>query len=549
MQLPTRISKYQLLEHLGGGMSHVYRAQDTVIDRPVVVKILTEESCADPEAKARFLQEARIAGNIQHENIVSVFDFGEHEGRPFIVMEYLKGEDLRDAIRDGRAGSLAERLKIAADLASALQYVHERGIIHRDIKPENIHIDPQGRLKLMDFGIAKTANLSLTRTGLAMGTPYYMAPEQVAGKATTAGVDVYSYGMLVFELLTGVRGISGDSMEQVFFQILHAPLDETKLENAGVPPRIRDLVKRCTAKDPAQRPQSWREVIETLKGQNGTQVYLPVANGDSASNEATQVFNDPLPMSETDSGDPFQKPRAGKFIVFAFVGLMLALGLSAGIYVWLTRVPAIPGMIYFPGGAFPSGKDNKAVNLRPFYIDEAEVSNGDFAEFCRATGCMPPGGNPSLPVVNVTIAQARAYAEWKGKRLPTALEWERAARGVDALRYPWGSAEEPARANVLDNPSLQTHALMPVRSFAPTPSYQMAGNAWEMVEGLATPTSLSVEAFATLISPPPRMQENWIEIRGGSFNTPLAAAVTYEFSLIPERYAASDIGFRCAKSK
>src|ERR1700678_1083804 len=108
MQVPANVGKYELLEFLGGGMSHVYRARDTVIDRLVVVKLLTDDGCRDAQAKARFLQEAKVAGNIQHENIVSVFDFGEHEGRPFIVMEYLKGEDLRDAIRAGRTGSLVE---------------------------------------------------------------------------------------------------------------------------------------------------------------------------------------------------------------------------------------------------------------------------------------------------------------------------------------------------------------------------------------------------------------------------------------------------------
>src|SRR5438270_5366059 len=172
MELPSRIGKYELLEFLGGGMSHVYRARDTLIDRPVVVKILTDLSNSDSGARMRFLQEARLAGNIQHENIVSVFDYGEHDGCPYIVMEYLKGEDLRNAIRGSRLGSLGDRLKIAHDIASALEYVHAQGVVHRDIKPENIHIDPGGKVKLMDFGIAKTADLSLTKTGMAMGTPY-----------------------------------------------------------------------------------------------------------------------------------------------------------------------------------------------------------------------------------------------------------------------------------------------------------------------------------------------------------------------------------------
>ena len=189
MQLPASVGKYELLEFLGGGMSHVYRARDTVIDRPVVVKLLTLEACHNAEAKARFLQEAKLAGNIQHENIVSVFDFGEHEGRPFIVMEYLKGEDLRDAIRAGHTGSIAERMKIALHVAEALEYVNGLGIVHRDIKPENVHVDQNGRVRLMDFGIAKTVDLSLTKTGMAMGTPYYMSPEQVAGKPVSPSMD------------------------------------------------------------------------------------------------------------------------------------------------------------------------------------------------------------------------------------------------------------------------------------------------------------------------------------------------------------------------
>src|SRR5580692_11097989 len=265
MQIPAIVGKYELLEFLGGGMSHVYRARDTVIDRPVVVKLLTVDACRDVEAKARFLQEARLAGHIQHENIVSVFDFGEHEGRPFIVMEYLKGEDLRDAIRSNHTGSLLDRMKIALQIADALEYVNGRGIVHRDIKPENVHIDAHGHVKLMDFGIAKTADLSLTKTGMTMGTPYYMAPEQVAGKPVTPLVDIYAFGMLFFELLTGVRGVNGDTIEAVLFQILNVPLDPAPMLNAGVPPRVRELVLRCVEKKPEDRPQGFGVVVEELR--------------------------------------------------------------------------------------------------------------------------------------------------------------------------------------------------------------------------------------------------------------------------------------------
>jgi serine/threonine protein kinase len=266
MDLPATLGKYELLEFLGGGMSHVYRARDTVIDRTVVVKILTDSSSQDADANARFLQEARLAGGFQHENIVSVFDYGEFDGKPYIVMEYLKGEDLRDAIRNSRLGGMDDRLRMALDVAQALDYVHGRAIVHRDIKPENIHIASNGKVKLMDFGIAKTADLSLTRTGMAMGTPYYMSPEQISGNATTHLVDIYAYGLLLFEILTGTRSVRGETMEQVFFQILNQPVDVAALENAGVPPAVRDLVVRCTAKKPEERPPSFAAIAEELRG-------------------------------------------------------------------------------------------------------------------------------------------------------------------------------------------------------------------------------------------------------------------------------------------
>ena len=531
MQLPSMLGKYELQQFLGGGMSHVYRARDTVIERPVVVKILTDEACSDPEAKARFLHEAKIAGGIQHENIVSVFDYGEHDGRPYIVMEFLHGEDLREAIRSGRAGSLENRLRIAAEIASALAYVHGRGIIHRDIKPENVHIDPSGKVKLMDFGIAKTADLTLTRTGMAMGTPYYMSPEQVAGRATSPLVDVYAFGMLFYELLTGVRGITAETMEQVFFQILHQPLDAARMDSAGVPPAIRDLVLRCTAKSAEQRPQSMNEVLGLLR-----------APMQPASAEI------PAPPAPEPAWTSTATPTSGKRFVVALVAVIAIIAAAAGVYLWERRVPAMPGMVYYPGGAFPFGPDKTPMNLGPFYMDETEVSNAEFGEFCAATGCAAPPGAPDLPVVNVTIVQARAYAQWKGKRLPTAPEWERAARGVDGVRYPWGDAEDPKKANVLDNPTLLTHGLMPVKSFAKTPEYQMAGNAWEMVDTPVTPSAAAAARFASLLAPPPTLDEKWIQIRGGSFNTPLPAAVTYEYGPIPERFSGPDIGFRCVKT-
>src|SRR5262245_51873233 len=138
MQHPTRIGKYDIQEYLGGGMSRVYRAVDPLIDKTLTIKILTEEGCADEDAKARFLREAKVAAKLDHENVVSVYDFGQDDGRPYMVMEYVRGEDLKTAIVNKRSGDLANRIRIARQIAAGLEYIHSQGIIHRDIKPENV---------------------------------------------------------------------------------------------------------------------------------------------------------------------------------------------------------------------------------------------------------------------------------------------------------------------------------------------------------------------------------------------------------------------------
>jgi formylglycine-generating enzyme required for sulfatase activity/tRNA A-37 threonylcarbamoyl transferase component Bud32 len=533
MELPATIGKYELLEFLGGGMSHVYRARDKVIDRTVVVKILTDNGCQDAEAKARFLQEAKLAGGFQHENIVSVFDYGEYNGKPFIVMEFLKGEDLREAIRGSRLGAMNDRLRIALHIADALNYVHGRAIVHRDIKPENIHIDPNGRVKLMDFGIAKTADLSLTRTGMAMGTPYYMSPEQISGGETSHLVDIYAYGLLLYELLTGVRGVRGETMEQVFFQILNQSVDVAPMENAGVPPVVRDLVTRCTAKKPEDRPQSFKAISEELRG---------ILAGDAKS--ATQVVHKaaaPPPVAPV----PVQ---VGKSRGPLWIGVAAVMVLVAGIAFWLLRpaaspaLPSVPGMVYIPAGTFLMGENKQPATLKAYFIDETEVSNADF---CKTMGCSIQPGQENLPKVSVTVAEARVYAEKIGKRLPTSLEWERALRGTQGALFPWGDQKDSAKANVSDNPAA-SRELMPVRSFS-GPLFNMIGNAWEMVDGPITPSANAIAMFAAVMTPPPTEREPWIAMRGGSFDRPLEVGLAYDAVSIPERISERNIGFRCVK--
>ena len=181
-------------------------------------------------------------------------------------MEYLAGKSLRTAIRDGTCGDIREKLGVARQIVSALAYVHSKGIIHRDVKPDNIRVGA-GTVKLVDFGIAKSEELSLTGVGFTVGTPYYMAPEQIRGHKPTPQVDVYGFGVLLFELFTGTRPFEGQTVDEIFDRILHQPPDLALL--VGLPVELRELIAGCTAKDPAARTRGFGDVgarLDTLLG-------------------------------------------------------------------------------------------------------------------------------------------------------------------------------------------------------------------------------------------------------------------------------------------
>ena len=264
MDARTRISKYELQDFLGGAMSHVYKARDTALGRIVAIKILTDEGIADSETKNRFLEEARLSASLSHANIIRFYDYGEEDGRPYIVMELLTGETLADAITTGRYKTVGAKLAVALEIGQALEYIHSRHIIHRDVKPQNIHIDESCRVKLMDFGVAKREGLKLTAAGFTLGTPYYMAPEQVQGRSITHRIDIYAFGIVLLELLTGSRPINGSTVERIFDEIVYTPLNLAPLRAMHTPETVCTLIGRCTAKDPGQRPAGFGDVCREL---------------------------------------------------------------------------------------------------------------------------------------------------------------------------------------------------------------------------------------------------------------------------------------------
>jgi HAMP domain-containing protein len=264
-----QVGRYQILAKLGeGAMATVYRAHDPSIDRPLVLKFLHSDLCAVAEYRARFLREARAAGMLAHPNIVTVYDVGEIEGRPYIAMELLNGGPLNEKLVPGEGLPIRNVLQIGMQIANALDYAHSKGIFHRDVKPSNIIAVEDGRtVKIADFGIAQIESVAVgdqTRAGTIIGTPHYMSPEQAMGTRVDGRADIFSVGVMLYQLLTGVRPFEADSMVTLVYRIAKEdakPINELRKD---CPPALRRIVERCLAKAPDARFQTGRELADAL---------------------------------------------------------------------------------------------------------------------------------------------------------------------------------------------------------------------------------------------------------------------------------------------
>ncbi|HVE70990.1 MAG TPA: protein kinase [Thermoanaerobaculia bacterium] len=261
------LGNYRLIERIGaGGMGEVWRAEDRKLLRHVAIKILPRQLALDSEWKDRFLREARAIAQLNHPNIATIYSIDEHDQSFYIAMELVEGEPLSDMIASGPL-TPADAVRVAAHVADGLQEAHEKGLVHRDIKPDNILVSKKV-VKILDFGIAKqiggTADPSLTQAGMVMGTPYYMSPEQALGRAVDARTDIFSLGVVLYEMLSGQKPFTGDAATQVLLQIvMNEPRDIAHVA-AGTTRPLAMIVRRCMQKQAADRYQTCEELKNAL---------------------------------------------------------------------------------------------------------------------------------------------------------------------------------------------------------------------------------------------------------------------------------------------
>ncbi len=531
-----------------GGFAVVFLVRDLALKRSLAVKVLSPDMITSKTVLERFRREAETVAQLSHPNIVPLYFIGQRDNLLYLAMQCVDGGSIADRLKTEGRLPVDDAVRITCEVASALAHAHKRGVVHRDIKPANVLVDAEsGRSLVTDFGIARTADASaLTATGMMVGTPAYLSPEQVTGDASDHRVDIFALGVMAYEMLAGRIPYDASTPGAAMMKRLGGPPESVRTVRAEVPEHVAAAITGCLAADPADRIQSAGEVIRAFQGEIVT-----------TGGRATR--NVPIPR------------RANRTLRTAIAALiLLALGGAAW---WSTRSTAPSADSVVPAGAsattdstmvpvtagdYVIGSDAGPALVRPrhaahldaFSIERTEVTVGDYEKFVVATHAPAPwtGATPDarLPVTRVPWGDAANYCAWKfpsGGRLPTELEWEAAARGRAGNEYPYGSAPEAARANTA---SARRGGVSPVGSFprgATASGIQdMSGNVWEW-------TSSAMGAYPGAA----RMSDSLARyrvIRGGAFDTSDSLATGWMRGYQKETATPAELpntGFRCVR--
>ncbi len=407
-----QIGKYRILEKIGQGAGgSVYKGYDAALGRHVAVKTISD--VGDETGRRRFQREAQAAARLAHPHIVTVYDFGEEQDKLYMAMELLEGSDLKQAITERRLRTLDEKLDVMEQVCDGLAFAHHHSIVHRDLKPANIHLLPDGQVKIMDFGLARLSGSDMTRTGLVMGTPHYMSPEQVRGEHVDTRSDVFSLGCVLYELLTERKPFDAESMHSVLYKVLQARPRPPRELVPDLPPVVQHLVDRALAREPAARfpdagallkaVQLVREAIAAGRGDEmipelaapATEEAVPPAPLARPPSDAPAVPGPATPRSASESRRPGSGARTRSrptsvpptrarlgALPFVIGGLLLA-AIAAGAVLLTRRGPAAPPLAAGSAADRQLDKLARAVVETQVELARRRMEAGDYEDAAR----------------------------------------------------------------------------------------------------------------------------------------------------------------------
>ncbi len=529
-----------------GGFAVVYLIRDVNLKRKLAVKVLSPDVIASHSVLERFKREAETIAQLSHPHIVPLHFIGSKDDLVYLVMQAIDGGSLFDRLEREKRLPVEDASRYFSEVASALAHAHKRGVVHRDIKPQNVLLDAEsGRSLVTDFGIARTAEGgSLTATGMVVGTPTYLSPEQVTGEPSDHRADIYALGVMAYEMLAGEAPFTGPTPTAVLMKRLSGPPEPLKKVRPEVPSMLADLVDACLAMDPNERLANAADITRALTGAS------PVSGGHTTSSRIRVTKSSP----KKSGGMP------GWAVAISAIAIVAATIMSISVLnrPRATQVPRLDdGMIRIAGQTYMIGNNDDRetrpshpVPLDTFGIGQHEVTVGEYERYV-ATGAVakPWDTKPdsTMPVTGVRFAEAQAYCAWAhkdGGRLPTEAEWEAAAKGVEARLYAWGREWIPNAANI-DGVS---KGPMPVGSFplgrTPQGLTDMTGNVWEWTSSpyQAYPGGPAVDATNL----------GKYVIRGGAFNADRRLSTTMKripYDPQTDRANLAATGFRCAMSQ